>query len=215
VNRDRGITSGLLAIFTLFLLVQCTNTPPVQEKMAPLKAINSMTVLPFEPMAGLTREQTAVIGSALEPLNNSLAQYMADIPKVRVLTEPELESFATEFFGDPLARAQALGKKTGNDVVLAPFVRRFLEREGNEYSASRPASVNLEFKLVASDTGEILWSGEYDETQEPLMRNLLKFSQSAQRGFKWVTAEELAREGMTSKLDECPYITLLRAPKNQ
>ena len=38
------------------------------------------------------------------------------------------------------------------------------------------------------------------------MENLYNFSSAKQRGFTWITAEELLREGLVKKLGECSYL---------
>jgi hypothetical protein len=38
------------------------------------------------------------------------------------------------------------------------------------------------------------------------MENLFNFSSARKRGFTWVTAEEMLREALQSKLSECPYL---------
>ena len=55
-------------------------------------------------------------------------------------------------------------------------------------------------------SGQVLCRGRFDETQESVMENLFNFSSARKRGFTWVTAEEMLREGLQNKLSECPYL---------
>jgi hypothetical protein len=92
------------------------------------------------------------------------------------------------------------------DAVLILTLNRFRERDGGEYSVNSPASVAFDYKLISGESGQTLCSGVFSETQQPLLDDLLVFFQRAKRGFKWITAEALAREGMEQKFALCPYL---------
>jgi hypothetical protein len=80
------------------------------------------------------------------------------------------------------------------DAVVAGDVRRFSEREGGPRGVERPAAVWFTLEL-RSTSGRLLWSGVYQETQEPLSDNVMRLGLAWQRGFKWVTAADLADYG--------------------
>ena len=61
-------------------------------------------------------------------------------------------------------------------------------------------------ELVRVDDGKVIWNGSFDETQESLLSNLLSFGKAQSRGFKWVTVEELVRQGVHERFAECPYM---------
>jgi len=46
----------------------------------------------------------------------------------------------------------------------------------------------------------------FKETQQSLMSNLMTFGKAENRGFKWITVEELVRQGIHEKIEECPYL---------
>jgi hypothetical protein len=60
------------------------------------------------------------------------------------------------------------------------------------------------FVLEAWDVkrGDAVWSARFDETQKPLSENLFGIGQFASRGVRWVTAEELAQEGVKKAVDQ-------------
>lgn len=85
------------------------------------------------------------------------------------------------------------GRSSNADLVMAGYLYRFKERDGGRYSVKSPASVAFELHLVRVADGELLWSGDYNETQLPLSEDLLKLGTFIQRGAKWITAAEMAR----------------------
>ncbi len=89
---------------------------------------------------------------------------------------------------------QALRHNFGADAVLTGVVRRFVERSGGPRASSRPSAVWFSLELRTID-GTLLWSGTYNETQAALSENLGSFGRAWQRGFKWVTAADLAGYG--------------------
>jgi len=93
-----------------------------------------------------------------------------------------------------------LKRDFGVDAVVTGSVHRYREREGSASGVTRPASVWFTVEL-RSISGKLLWSGVYQEEQQPLSENLLTFDLAWQRGFRWVTAEDLAIYG-TRKLAE-------------
>jgi hypothetical protein len=87
-----------------------------------------------------------------------------------------------------------LQRDFGIDAIVTGDVRRFQERKGGPNGVERPAAVWFTLEL-RSTSGRLLWSGVYQETQEALSDNLMMFGLAWQRGFKWVTAADLANYG--------------------
>ncbi len=61
-------------------------------------------------------------------------------------------------------------------------------------------------RLVEVKTKAVLWSADFDETQESLMSNILAFNKAQSRGFKWVSVENLVRQGIKERIADCPYL---------
>jgi len=93
-------------------------------------------------------------------------------------------------------RAVAIGKEVGADGVIVGRLYRYQRRVGTEYGASQPASVWFELQLVAVNTGDVVWHGEFDQTQEPLSSNLLNWWMFWRAGPRWLSAGELAGLGV-------------------
>lgn len=82
------------------------------------------------------------------------------------------------------------------DTVFFTRVSRYIEREGSELGVDRPASVSFNAELYEVKSGKILWMYYYSETQQPLLHDVSKIREFVERGAKWVTADELIREGI-------------------
>lgn len=101
---------------------------------------------------------------------------------------------------DWIAQLAAAGKRAGVDAVLIGCIFRFQERDGSDYAAKSPASVAFDLHAVRVDDGRIFWTGKWDETQLALSEDLFTIKQFIQRKGKWISARELALEGLTSML---------------
>ena len=97
--------------------------------------------------------------------------------------------------GDLAARARAVGKEVKADAVLFGTVWRYIEREGTEYGARRPAAVGFALQLIAVQSGKILWKGSFEQTQQPLSSNLFRWWQFWRGGPRWFTVQEFTRYG--------------------
>ena len=96
------------------------------------------------------------------------------------------------------------GKRAEADAVLVGHIFRFKERNGNRASVESPASVSFDLHLIRVDSGRIVWTGNFDQTQRPLSENLLELGSFIKRGASWVTAEELAIGGLEDILRRFP-----------
>ncbi|HSF66187.1 MAG TPA: hypothetical protein VLA67_02045 [Nitrospiraceae bacterium] len=90
------------------------------------------------------------------------------------------------------------------DASLIGQVLVYQERVGGRFGASPPAAVGFEAKVVAAD-GQVLWEGNYYESQRPMTEDIMGFIQ--RRGV-FVTAEELAIYGVEHMLREFPFGTV-------
>ncbi|WP_051617177.1 hypothetical protein [Desulfonatronovibrio hydrogenovorans] len=88
-----------------------------------------------------------------------------------------------------------VGKCVPADYILVPFVFDWRERKGGEWGVDEPAKVTLELNLI--DLNELRLNRYlFDERQQSLTENILGMGRFLQRGGKWVSARELAREGL-------------------
>ncbi len=104
--------------------------------------------------------------------------------------------------GDLATRARALGKEVGADAVIIGTVSRYVERVGREYGARQPAAVAFTLQLVSVASGNILWTGSFDQTQKPLSSNLFNWWQFWRGGPRWFTVQEFTRLGAEHLLED-------------
>lgn len=97
---------------------------------------------------------------------------------------------------------QNVGKCAGADFVIVPMVLDWREREGSEVGATRAASVYLSLTLLDTRTGGILAQFQFNETQQSLSDNILEARKFVARNGRWVSALELAQEGLQKGVKE-------------
>jgi hypothetical protein len=79
------------------------------------------------------------------------------------------------------------------------YLYRYEERRGGNFAVERPASVGLHVHLMEGNVALRVY--EFDEVQRPLSENLLDLGKFIRRGGRWITAEQLAGEGIDSGLN--------------
>ncbi len=99
---------------------------------------------------------------------------------------------------------QMTGKSLDVDDVVIGYVSCIRERVGYAYSVERPASVTFGVYMIQSSDGDLVWGRIYDKTQQSFSENVLQASTFFSRGLKWVTAQELAEDGVNEILKTFP-----------
>lgn len=95
-----------------------------------------------------------------------------------------------------------VGKCMNVDVILVPQVQGWRERQGGDLGVEVPAAVTMDFFLLDVNNQALIARSRYDEAQAALASNLLNVGKFFSRGGKWVTAHELAQEGMIKAIKE-------------
>ncbi len=96
------------------------------------------------------------------------------------------------------------GETHAVDAVLMGYLFHFKERVGTRYSVESPASVSFSLFLVRVTDGHIVWRGIFEETQQSLSENILKLGTFIKRKARWITARELAAEGLETLISTLP-----------
>lgn len=96
------------------------------------------------------------------------------------------------------------GEKLNVDYILVGNVWRYQQRIGGDYGVDQPASVAFALYLVEVESGQAVWSRTFSETQKSLSENLLKAGDFLRRGARWLTAKELARDGLNGLMKTFP-----------
>jgi hypothetical protein len=92
------------------------------------------------------------------------------------------------------------------DAVLTGVITRYDDRQGTALLVDQPASVAYEVYLISARDGEILWRARFDETQRPLLDNLLLAGRFFKGGGVWQTNDTLARIGLERVVKTFPGI---------
>lgn len=89
-----------------------------------------------------------------------------------------------------------VGERLAVEAVLVCYLYRWDERQGVWYAARRPAAAAFELYLYQVSDGALVWRGVFDHTQQALTDNLLDIGRFFKNGFRWLSVEELARDGV-------------------
>lgn len=209
---------SILRILTLVLLsllllsVGCskkTATPPASH--VPDYAVTCIGVLPVA-IAGnfdeiVSAAEKKQLQNGVHILNELLKKQFISRSDVRLVSDGQISGMGKNLPAQPLARARVIADRLSCNTVLETTLRRYKDRVGGQYTAKNPASVAFDFRLIAIPEGVVLCSGTFDEVQQSVMENLYNFKSATERGFTWVTAEQLMREGLRARFSECPYLT--------
>jgi hypothetical protein len=103
----------------------------------------------------------------------------------------------------PAEELKKVGQEVEADGVVIGYVSCFRELKGYALSAERPASVTFGVYLIRVSDGNLVWGKIFDKTQQSLMENLYQASTFFKRP-KWLTARELAEDGVDEILTSYP-----------
>ncbi len=134
---------------------------------------------------------------------------LGDFKEVRVLPSEKLQAVykrvAAESLRKPLLDVlKKVGEETGADILAVGYIYRYTERVGYDYSVKQPASVAYEIYMINPSDKSIIWRGIFDKTQKSLMEDLFQVSSFFRGGGKWLTAEQLSKQGMDEIFKKFP-----------
>nr|WP_321464680.1 hypothetical protein [uncultured Desulfobulbus sp.] len=190
---------------SLILLAGCAEQQAAKvEPVAPV-SVSCIAVIPAIPAADYDdapaeeSRDTLVTGSRV--FNTLLKEELAG-QKVRFVAEQDVA------LGSPsLEKSRAIAAQYQCNAVLDLSVSRYVERIGGDYGVKKPAAVTFAYRLYETNEGRVLCHGRFDERQQALMENLLTLPKAKSRGLTWLTAEDLARDGLREKFGECSYLS--------
>ncbi len=96
----------------------------------------------------------------------------------------------------------AVGRCMKVDLLVVPHVLHWQERDGGGAGVVAPASVIMDTFILDVNNETLVSRSHYDETQTPLASNLLNAGKFFKRGARWVTAQELVKEGVQKAVKE-------------
>ena len=204
-NIHKIITYWALTVLIIFS-AGCSSIPlgGDEEELVP---ISSIGVLPTQIVNRQPSDSAAIekLETGADTLNALLTDYFQNYKDVSLISQSKLEGLSSANSGKPLSLAREAGQQLHYDAVLITSVERYQERDGSDYAIITPASVTFSLRLLAVESGQVIWSSDFDQEQQAFLENILK-SRSTGSGFRWLTVEELTSAGLTKKLDSSPYL---------
>ena len=198
-----------LAVLSVVLLFGCAEKRIAEhpdDEIAPLTCVIVLpTKVPYEHTTTSTKDREELRSGALF-LHNTLQQELRNSQVARIIDPAQLHNQAYDISGGTYNVLREIGKQERCEAALLSTLSRFSRRQGGDYAVDEPASAAFELKLIDTQTGRNLWMSSFNETHVSLMSNLLSFNKARSRGFKWITVEELAVQGVREKLRKCPYL---------
>lgn len=199
-----------LALFFL-LLLSCSFGPGnLQSRHSADLETRRIRRIAVVPPSALRGEAPAARGAGAEARTErdaaeNLARFanaaLAALPGWQIISESEMREVAhTVPPGVEAARMRQIGQMVHADAVLIGRVLRYRERVGDEWGARSPASVSFVLDLIDVRRGDVIWSARFDETQKALSENIFAIGEISQRGIRWLSADQLMREGVKKAL---------------
>jgi len=204
----RILTSGLICLS--LLSVGCSkNTTTQSVPEVPGYAVTCIAVLPavtpYDFDENVPAAEAKEIQNGISVLDRLLKQQFVSRSDIRLVSDGQIAGMDKDLPAQPLARAKVIAVRLSCNAVLETTLRRYKDRVGGKYTAQEPASVAFDYRLITIPDGTVLCRGTFDEVQKSVMENLYNFKTASQRGFTWVTAEQLMEEGVETRFDECSY----------
>ncbi len=159
-------------------LIPFTSKPPLSESMPEEIVEQKERYLTISLYDALTAELFRI---EITPLQKSEAEFL------RIKAEKP-KSYYREW-------AVAAGKSLGVDAVMIGAISEYTEREGSAIGVESPAAVTFSVEVLDTKDGRTLWETYFKEAQKPLLENVYEIGKFIKRGAKWITSDELAKEG--------------------
>ncbi len=175
--------------------------------------VSKVVVVPFTTGGDLKRSGPENTTDSTEAVTKLVTRYVTEALAgrgVRVIPADDFRVALDEAGLDPAIPenrrpiANLAAFAFGADGVLTGTVTRFRERTGQSLAAANPASVGFRVMLQDAPAARRLWSGTFEETQQPINENLLNVRRYPGGGTRWLTAEELARWGASEMSKSMP-----------
>jgi hypothetical protein len=226
VKTSSRICPALVAslCIALTVLVGCASSTPVRTAEAgkDTAILKKIAVVPFEkltsddasrvarcPVGGTVYNTCALPQNAEAIVQDLFLQRLEKSIKVAVVPPYQSDFVYRKVKNDNanasvMQQLQMAGKALEVDGIVIGYVSCFRERVGYAYSAERPASVTFGVYMIQSSDGDLVWGRIFDKTQQSFSENVLQASTFFSRGIKWVTAAELAEDGVDDILKTFP-----------
>jgi len=202
-----------LLIFTLVILQSSTllaqngdNNNLVVAQAPSIYTVGKMALIPFSLKQTLSLEQSEESLSDIErfmtiSLYDALVLQTSGMVDVEILP---LKKSDTEFTklesGKPKIYYKDIAIDVGRildaDSVMVGVISEYTERGGSQWGIESPPTVSFRVEVLSTKDGRVIWETYFTETQKPLFDNLFEIKKFVKRGGKWISADELAKEGV-------------------
>jgi len=173
--------------------------------LGPAATSKSETKIPFT--AASPADARVAERDPAELLSKLVYSAMASLGNWQIVSESEVrEIVETVPDSSDAARLKTIGELVYADAVIIGRIQRFRERVGAEWGVKSPASVAFVLDLVDVKRGDIVWSARFDETQKSPAENIFVLGDIGQRGVKWLSAEQLAENGVRKAVGQLNQI---------
>lgn len=215
MTAQQFLLSGLM-LGALGLAAGCastdmqSSTPAAAPKAAAVPALTCFGVLPVQVSVAedqvLTADEEKHLSAGAAVVDAILRDVLSANKKARMLDASQAEGMQAPDAVVNLETSREVAQSVGCNAILETSLSRYVEREGGPYGVQQPAAVTLAYRLYDAGTGTVLCHGRFDEQQQPVMENLFTLGKAGRRGMAWLTAEELAREGLMGQLGQCKHL---------
>jgi hypothetical protein len=204
-------TSFLVGFILILLLVLPVSVQSAEKDGLVIKRLAVISFQPLLPEEGSTMvvcplcsggySSGKIEKGAEKAVQEGFIDKLRDFKEVQIIPPEKVMAVynrvAAEKLKQPLlAVLKKVGAELKADVIAVGYVYRYTERVGYDYSAERPASVAFEIRLLNVKDGSTIWRGVFDKTQKSLMENVFQASSFFKGGAKWLTASQLAKQGI-------------------
>ncbi len=208
--QKKGVTdlrySFVLLISLLFFLGGCAVS--VEKKRdESLVDLRCVAVVPVTPLLteSLVKEERQAVKKGAVYATEVMKRVLSGKTGVRLLQNDDFLPLDFSAGQGRLDMLGAVGKVSNCQAVLLTSMQQFQQRQGSDMAIESPASAAFAMTLFQVPSGKVLWVGDYKETQQSFLANVLS-GKMEQRGFRWVTVEELVRQALEQRLAGCPYL---------
>ncbi len=208
---------GYVCIVCTLIIALCMASCSPKNKVVPLSCEGRLAVAGFfqpahswEFMGNYLQEDLETLPpEAFGFMNNELAVLLAKRKDASPCVGPGIVRQCQEILLAKQNRSQAsasafwmdVARCVSADYLLVPYLFEWQEREGNDWSIKKPASLTFDLYLI-DVKNESVKRAHYEERQHSLSENMLDAGTFFKRKGKWITVEEMAREGLAQCLKE-------------
>ncbi len=218
-NPFRKKNGCVVALVLVLLLIPVFASYSAEKAVDKAGSTVRMAIIPLQAIAPKAESGNTVIGplsgavyfggkiaeGGQKIVEELLVEKLKDFKTIEIIPQEKVEGIYRRVSAESLKMPLLeIIKKTGGeldaDLIAVGYVFRYVERIGYDYSAEKTASVAFEINFVNPKDGSIIWRGIFDKTQKSLMEDVLQIASFYKGHGKWLTARELAKQGLDQAL---------------